>query len=215
MDAPTIITTVTSFTVHFRSNRPSSPLLLCPNDAFSLLSFLFDGSSNSTTMGFEVYEDPTPQPATNAMLAGSSRKPFPSGRTPLGKRTNQGSAVDNNGSEKGVEKKNTINQTQTQEPLEKKGAKTQRHVHFSDREAPENKSRASQFSSPLNDLRQKLRAPTPEQGALYPATPALGQRRTSTMSPSTLLRTEMDSTPDDSLMLVSPGGHHESASTRY
>ena len=161
-------------------------------------------------MGFEVYEDPMPHPTTNSMLSGSSCKPLPSGRTPLGKRTNQGSAVDNNGMKKGIEKQKISHPTHIQESAEKRGVKTHRHVHFSDipdGEVLGNESRATRVvSSPLNELRQKLRVSPAQRGALTPATPALAQRRTSTMSPSTLLRTEMDSTPDDSFMLVSPRG---------
>ena len=193
------------------SSRDFHFQLFPPHVASCFSCFLFFSLSVTprATM-LEIYEDPASPQTPIPMKSSSAVKPLPSGRTPLGKRTNQGSALDSNKTKGGLEKSRSVSRTVAiiPAPQAENVLSNNKRVHFGNKqisevvatpmEVPPQQTSPIRSAQGMNEFRRALRT------TRTPATPASALTRSSTlMSPHTLLETEMESTPDDSL-LVSP-----------
>lgn len=175
-------------------------------------------------MGLEIYEDPVTESRKTMPVVPQTRKASTSGRTPLGKRTNHHDA-DNDGKPKGLSKSRIHNiqgqmegkpqskhdNTQLADRKQQTTNNTTRRVRFGEMNDPENATSANTTSTTneskqtttstttLQEFRRKLKStmsspkvpPTPEQAPMRPSV---------TKNLFSPLSTELESTPDDSLL---------------
>ena len=147
-------------------------------------------------MAFSVFADPDSNQQTPRKM--SSSGPLPRGRTPFGSRTNHAQAP----SEETTKLKR--NHIQATTPVDHTIKREQnRGLTLGKVNDAENSNATSRTTrKTMNDFRRSLLRSSPPLGL---TTPAAGKNRAEAMSPKALLVLEMESLPDDSSLLVSPG----------